>query len=281
MLRIGLMATFLLLSIAAPVFADVESQDDYGDGCYGSSGTPQETIATCSPLIASPTESAMLAMHLSARASAYEQLGDYDRAIADLARVISINPNDATAHRDRANVEVKKMDFAAALADMDQMVRLRPDDSWSYSYRGWANMMGGNYHRALEDLDHSILMDEPGSWWAHFTRAKVFLLLGKIDEALADYDSALAITPGNAHLHLARGVASVLKNASAGMLNDDFEAAARSSKATSLYAQLWIFAVDRRPWSNSDGQLAKSLLPRSAGLAGPAVCSFCRRSDRS
>jgi tetratricopeptide (TPR) repeat protein len=256
-------------------------EDGYGSACGGISGSPAQIIESCSAAIASedPADTQILPLHLATRATAYEQIGDYDRALADLDRAILLVPDAADRYRERGQPQIKRKDFSAALNDMDTLVRLRPDDPWSYAYRGWTGMMSGTYNRALADLDRSILMNEPGGWWPLLTRAKVLLLLGRPNDAMEDYDRALAIVPGHARLYLDRGIARVLRDRAQGdrdqlpisvRLNSDFDAASKGDVLTSLYARLWTFATRTSPLEAFERQLAAAIVARRETATWPA-----------
>ena len=104
------------------------------------------------------------------RALAYEDNGEYDKALADYDKALTINPNYTEALVNRGNVHVLKKDLGVALAD---------------------------YAHALE-------LDSMNAE-AHFRRANVLYLEEKYEAALADYDKALEIDTTHAEIYLNRG----------------------------------------------------------------------------
>ena len=63
------------------------------------------------------------------RGEAYSDQGDYDRAIADFTRVLTLNPNYSLAYYNRAVAWFFKKDYAKAWADVQRFQRAggKPD----------------------------------------------------------------------------------------------------------------------------------------------------------
>ncbi len=73
------------------------------------------------------------------RAGAYwQEKGDFARAIADYDEAIRLDPNDASAHRNRGAAWSEKHDFAQAIFDFTDAIRLDPEDNRGYRYRAQA-----------------------------------------------------------------------------------------------------------------------------------------------
>jgi len=98
--------------------------------------------------------------------------GDYDGAIADFSRAISLEPSNSGYYLIRANAKERKRDYAGAIAD---------------------------YTRAIEfeREDKDVL---------YFTRAGAKELTGDLDGAIADYTRAIEISPKFADAYLGRGL---------------------------------------------------------------------------
>jgi tetratricopeptide (TPR) repeat protein len=67
------------------------------------------------------------------RGNTYSFKGDSDSAIADYSQAISLDPNYATGayYGNRAQEYLTKGDFAPALADFEQLLRFRPSNNWA------------------------------------------------------------------------------------------------------------------------------------------------------
>ena len=70
------------------------------------------------------------------RAYAYYALRDYAKALADINKVIELDPQNADAFASRANIYQLEDDLDKALPDVDEAVRLKQDDSYIRSLRG-------------------------------------------------------------------------------------------------------------------------------------------------
>ena len=85
------------------------------------------------------------------RAEAAGSEGSYDKALADLDRVLKTDPNrlDALIYRASAYRELNKLDLA--LADADRAVGLSPDSVPALLERGDIRHLGGNLNGARQD----------------------------------------------------------------------------------------------------------------------------------
>jgi tetratricopeptide (TPR) repeat protein len=92
--------------------------------------------------------------------------------IAELDRLISLDPQDSTSLFLRSNLKTKNEDYRGALADLDRLVALQPNSSAVHYYRGY--------------LKQHYLKDFPG--------------------ALADYDRLVELNPNDSKVYLNRGL---------------------------------------------------------------------------
>ena len=58
------------------------------------------------------------------RGYAYNETGDYDKAIADCDKAIELDPEDATAYRSRGDAYEEKGDYDKAIKDYDMVLQL-------------------------------------------------------------------------------------------------------------------------------------------------------------
>ena len=86
------------------------------------------------------------------RGWAYNDKGDYDRAIADFDRAIQLKPDYAEAYANRGWAYNNKGDYDRAIADFDRAIQLKPDYALAYANRGLAYNDKGDYDRAIADL---------------------------------------------------------------------------------------------------------------------------------
>ena len=88
---------------------------------------------------------------------AYDQKGDFDRAIADLNEAIRLVPKYVIFYGNRGDVYRHKGDPDRAVADYSEVLRLIPEGASSqYSDRGMACNDMGDDDRAIADFSETI-----------------------------------------------------------------------------------------------------------------------------
>jgi tetratricopeptide (TPR) repeat protein len=142
--------------------------------------------------------------------------GDYQGAVADYNRAISIDPNFTAAYVGRGNLKDDiSNDPAGALADYNRAIQLNPSLAIAYYNRGVLKRNKLNDpDGAFADYNRTIALD-PNYALAYYTRAN--LKEGKLNDlagALADYNRAIELNP---NLTLAYNNRGILK---ANKLND-------------------------------------------------------------
>ncbi|HKD23420.1 MAG TPA: hypothetical protein VKB71_15495 [Rhizomicrobium sp.] len=119
---------------------------------------------------------------------AFELLrSDPQRSLEICQRYVRDHPNDAHGYFSRSNAWEELGESDKALADMSKGLELNPN-SGGYSTRGVFFHGLGEYERAIDDLTRARELDEEewkGSLDPHF-RADCHARLGRLDEALAD-----------------------------------------------------------------------------------------------
>src|SRR5262249_45593365 len=85
----------------------------------------------------------------STGASLMGKKSDNDRAIADSAEAIRVNPNYAMAFNNRGFAYAKKGDNNRAIADYNEAIRLDPRNALAFASRGIAYGKKGDNDRAI------------------------------------------------------------------------------------------------------------------------------------
>jgi len=202
----------------------------------------------------------------NARGSAYSAKKNYDRAFADYSKAIELDPKVAATYYNRGNVSWNKKDYDRAIADFTNAIEVDPKFARAYHTRGNANLVQRNYDRAIADyskvieLDPKLAVDadafrsrcfaravagrdlpralddcreslrfRPNDAHTMDSRGLVYLRLGRLHEAIAEYDAVLKIDPNMASALYGRGIAKRRKGDASGG-KADIEAA-RAVKA--------------------------------------------------
>jgi tetratricopeptide (TPR) repeat protein len=138
----------------------------------------------------SPTAKALVHRY---RGTAYERLGQYNAAIADLSESITINP-DALAYTLRAGAYEMKQRYDLAITDFNAAIQLKPDAATLYLYRGNCRLAKGDTAGSIADFN--ILIDKkPEVPDGYYMRARANELLNKNDAAIADLTRVIDIAP--------------------------------------------------------------------------------------
>jgi tetratricopeptide (TPR) repeat protein len=190
------------------------------------------------------------------RGIAWKNKGDLERAIEDYDEAIRLNPRDAGAYYNRGAARQNKGELERAIEDYSEAIRLNPRHAGAYNNRGIAWQNKGDLERAIEDYSEAIRLNpsDPDTYnsrcWARVTinrdlalaladcnrsleikwtaaasdsRGWVHFRLGRLDDAIRDYDAALKSKPKQAASLYGRGLAKLRKGERTGL--GDLEAA--------------------------------------------------------
>ena len=208
------------------------------------------------------------------RAGLYAQIGDFKAALADIEEALALNAGDETAIAQKVYLlaEAKRFDEAIALAD-EQMAAAKDK-------RGWVGLKAealGKAGRASEGaaLLTEALVDRPGDpgllnnlCWLKGTRsfelesalkdctraieltdapssvldsrALIFFRLGRLDEARADLDAALKISPSMPASLFMRGIVRLRGDDRDGAQKDLALARLQNARIDAEYAEYGI-----------------------------------------
>ena len=148
------------------------------------------------------------------RGVAYDHKGDFDRAIADYDQAIKLKPA-AEVHFNRGNAYLGKSQYASAIDDYNQAIKLKPDFAAAFDNRCWARAVVGILKQALVDCNEALRL-MPGNASTHDSRAFIFLKMTNFDAAVSDYDAALRVDPKLAFALYGRGLARLRNEDPAG-----------------------------------------------------------------
>lgn len=156
--------------------------------------------------------------------------GEFESAIADLDRVLELDPDNGNAYFNRGMAYLQKgevgrfnsldsgntsffgskSDVDHAIADFDMAIELIPDNSSAYKFRALAYSLAGNLDQAITDYDQAIALD-PNDAEAYTRRGSVYVNKGDLDQAIIDYGRALELAPDYMDIYNGRSMAYWLK----------------------------------------------------------------------
>ncbi|MGY3468431.1 putative O-linked N-acetylglucosamine transferase (SPINDLY family) [Bradyrhizobium sp. LM6.11] len=121
-------------------------------------------------------------------------LRDYGEAIASLNRALSIQPNHVSALTNRAAAWLELLRFDEASADYNRVIALAPDNANGWYGRATVLVRNKGIADALPDCEKALAIN-PAFFQAHILLGQCLAGLGRVDEAHASFDRALAIKP--------------------------------------------------------------------------------------
>jgi tetratricopeptide (TPR) repeat protein/V8-like Glu-specific endopeptidase len=128
------------------------------------------------------------------------------QAIQSFSTAIQINPRYANAYLSRAILYEQMQDFQKALADVNQVITLKPRYFEAYYNRAvLKNVRLNDSQGALLDYDRAIALN-PRSFSAYYNRGNLkYEKLNDIQGALNDYNQAIALNPKKIQAYNNRG----------------------------------------------------------------------------
>lgn len=125
------------------------------------------------------------------RSRCYNEIGDTDRAVADITRAIEMNGGeDYYAIVRRGDYYRKGGDYKNAIADYTAGMELNPTIAYSYYARGWCYELSGDDDKAMEDYNAGIDVDKSYPY-IFLNRGKLYRKQGDTERANADFEEVI------------------------------------------------------------------------------------------
>ena len=133
------------------------------------------------------------------RAIIYSLLKDYQRAIEDDTRSLTLDPEFVLAYTNRGNTYLYLKKYEQAIKDCKSAIDLDPKFVLAYISRGNAYVGMKEFQQAFKDFDYAVELD-PKLALAYATRGDTYQTLKDYQRAIDDYTSAIQLDP-NDDLH--------------------------------------------------------------------------------
>ncbi|MEM7233150.1 MAG: zinc-dependent peptidase [Planctomycetota bacterium] len=125
------------------------------------------------------------------RGITYELAGEGRSARLDVDESIRLDAANPEAYESRAMLRENAGDISGAVADWSQVIALEPNDWYGFFMRASLTDQPSD---ALNDLAHALVL-RPDEASLHQLHGELLMQLGRHDEALAAYDTALQFSP--------------------------------------------------------------------------------------
>ncbi|MCX8102329.1 MAG: tetratricopeptide repeat protein [Geminicoccaceae bacterium] len=160
MVRVLLLALGLLGWWLSPASADALADVRAGNQAFAEGRIEQAVAAFTRAIEAGGLEPESLALALNNRGVALGELGDFDKAIADYDRALSLKPGDPKTLRNlriaytrRATAAARLGEPERAIADLGRAIELDPDHPTAWLRRGELRLERGEIEAAIADLE--------------------------------------------------------------------------------------------------------------------------------
>ena len=200
---IGLLGAFVSLLIAATPMT-VYLFEEGEDRCVRPPFFVEAAIRHCSRKIEDPdAPPAARVDAFLARAAAYAEMGQYERATADLIAAEDLDPDNAEIYLARALYEAELGNGNAALAGLARAKALLPGEPATHYTAGLVYRKLGRTDEADAALARAVgalsarLALRPRFTHLYVERAKVLAAQGRFEDALADAERAVALDPNH------------------------------------------------------------------------------------
>ena len=132
--------------------------------------------------------------------------GEYDAAIAQFRKALSLRPDDVRAHRTLADVLFNKNDLDGASAEYREALRLNPQDGRAHRNLGDALSRNKDRDGAMAQYREALRID-PADAEAHHGLGNVLLENGEPPAAVKEYQEVVRLKPSDAEAHDNLGIA--------------------------------------------------------------------------
>jgi predicted O-linked N-acetylglucosamine transferase (SPINDLY family) len=134
-----------------------------------------------------------------------EDLKEYENALANFKKYISLVPNVFSGHYNLANAFKGLKRYDDALVSYDSAIGLKPEYAEAHYNQGVIFGELKRYDDALVSYDRAIAL-KPNYAEAHYNQGVIFGELKRYDDALVSYDRAIGLKPEYAEAYNNQGV---------------------------------------------------------------------------
>jgi tetratricopeptide (TPR) repeat protein len=138
-------------------------------------------------------------------ATAYIKVEEYDKALSELARAMSLEPDYAAAHENVGVAYFRKKAYQPAIAAFDRTIELAPHRASAYYARGEAYMHLGRKDSAITDFQKALSIN-PSHLSARNNYGLLLAEKGEHLKAIREFETVIRLEPNHkdASFNLAR-----------------------------------------------------------------------------
>jgi tetratricopeptide (TPR) repeat protein len=176
------------LAIVAPTLPAL------AETCADRSSDYAARIVLCDQAFAAAATAEDAAFALAMKGEAERMLGNLDAAAETLQTALGYTPENAWVWVELGNVAFDRGDLAGALAHYSAAIAVEDYVSaWANRADAWWQFRNGQ--RCSDDADNALRLD-PQYAYANEVKGRCLIDLGRAEEALSYFDTAIALSPG-------------------------------------------------------------------------------------
>ncbi len=139
------------------------------------------------------------------RAQAFAAQRELESAETDFTHLIRLEPQSPRGYAGRCEVYFNFKDYQKAIADCGKAIELDSSNARAYNQRGAALRESADPAGSLTDLNKAVELSPNVD--NLFQRGATYRALGRFNDAIADFDQAAFLFPGNPEVYRARAEA--------------------------------------------------------------------------
>ena len=125
------------------------------------------------------------------RGNIYKMLKQYDKALVDYEKAISINPKYLSPYSGKMSIYLMTTKFEDALAISGEILKLEPKLDNIYYQRGMIYSVKNDYDKALENYNLAIKYEPKRNPGAYHYRGNIYFQKGDYKAAIKDYKKSI------------------------------------------------------------------------------------------
>ncbi len=135
----------------------------------------------------------------------YADRQEYEKAIQDYNKAISIKHDHAGSYNNRGNIYLDRKDYGKAMQDFNKAISIKHDFAEAYNNHGIVYFVKKEYEKAMQDYNKAILIKHDYAD-AYNNRGSVYFVKKEYEKAIQDYNKAILIKHDYADAYANRAV---------------------------------------------------------------------------
>jgi tetratricopeptide (TPR) repeat protein len=129
------------------------------------------------------------------RSASYYFLKQFDLALSDISRYISLKPSDPNGYNNRGLIYLIQSRYDDAIAEFNKTIGINPEYASAFADIGYAYMQQGKMDLAIDNFTHCLKIDT-NTFSTYLDLAIIYYLKGNLQESKKYMGIAMSLEPG-------------------------------------------------------------------------------------